>query len=87
LLAAGIDPDLSVPITEIMAAMLTAEVMTVDPMMTVIRPMAGHPDHLVFALPVTWAMAVVWPVTEFDSKSLRLNGGPESEARNADRHE
>jgi hypothetical protein len=68
-------------------AMLAAEVMTVDPMMTVLRPMAGHPNHLVFAFPVTWTMAVIWPVTEFDAKPCRLNSGPESEARNADRYE
>ena len=78
---------LLVAIVVMMMAMLTAAIMPVDPMMTVLRPMAGDPDHLVFAFPVTRAMAVVWPVTEFDANSLRLDGAPESEARHADRHE
>jgi hypothetical protein len=62
-------------------AMLAPTVMAVDPMMAMLRPMAGHPDHLPFAIPVMRAVAVVWPVADFDAKSLRLNGGPESEAR------
>ena len=72
---------------EVMPAVFAADVMAVDPNLMVVRPMAGHPDHLVFAGPVTRAMAVEWPVTEFNSNSLRLDGAPESEARNADRHE
>jgi hypothetical protein len=95
-LPARLDADLSIrpitvaildPITvTIMAAMLAPEVMTVDPTMTT-GPMAGYPDHLVFAFPVTRTMTVIWPVTKFDAKPCRLNGGPESEARNANRHE
>jgi hypothetical protein len=88
LLAAGINADLSLrPITHMIVAMLAPVVMTVDPMMTMVRPMAGHPNHFVIAFPVTRTMAVVWPITEFDAKPCRLNGGPESEARNANRHE
>src|SRR5205085_10102760 len=101
LLAAGIHADLSLgpiaiigPITIIgaitiipMIAMLAPAVVTVDPVMTVLRPVAGHPDHFVFTFPVTRTMAVVWPVTEFDAKPLRLHGGPESEARGANRRE
>jgi nucleoside recognition membrane protein YjiH len=68
-------------------ATFTANIMTVNPMMTVFRPMAGNPDHLVVTFPVTRTMAVVWPVTEFNSKTLRLKSAPESEARNANRHE
>jgi hypothetical protein len=67
--------------------MFTAAVMAVDPMMTVLGPMARYPDHFVIAFPVTRAMAVKWPVTEFDPKSLRLDFAPESNARNGDRHE
>jgi len=70
-----------------MPAVFAAEVMAVDESLMMVRPMAGYPDHLIIAGPVTRAMAVEGPVTEFDSNSLRLDGGPESEARNADRHE
>ena len=74
-------------VVTMVVTMFTSPVMAVDPMMTVLRPMAWNPDHFIFTLPVTRAMAVVWPVTEFDSNSLRLDGAPESEARQADRRE
>jgi hypothetical protein len=74
-------------VVAIMPAMFAPAIMTVDPMVTMVRPMAGDPDHLVIAFPVTRAVAVKWPVTEFDPNSLRLDGAPESEARNADRCE
>jgi hypothetical protein len=91
LLPTGVDADLSIraiiaPIT-IMMAMFAPDIMAVNPMMTVLRPMARHPHHFPFATPVARAMAVIGTVTEFDSKSLRLNGTPESETRNADRYE
>jgi hypothetical protein len=63
-----------------MAAVLATAVMAVDPMMAVIRPMAGDPHHFIVASPIAGAMTVIWPVTKFDSDSLRLNGAPESEA-------
>ena len=66
--------------------MFAAPVMAVDPMMTMLRPMAGHPDHFPIAIPVAWAMAVIWPVTDFDAERCGLSGRPESEARR-DRHE
>jgi hypothetical protein len=69
-------------------AMFAADVMSMNPMMTVVRPMAWNPNHFIFALPVTRAMAVVWLVTEFDAKSrLCRKGGPESEARYDERNE
>jgi hypothetical protein len=49
--------------------------------------MAGHPDHFVFATPVARAMGVIWLVTDFDADPCRLDGGPESETRGADRGE
>jgi len=70
-----------------MVAVFAASVMAVDPMMTVLRPMAGYPDHFIFALPVTRAMAIVWPVTDFDANPCRLDGGPQSGARNSNRDE
>jgi hypothetical protein len=72
---------------QVMPTVFTADVMAVDESVMMVRPMAGHPNHLIFAGPVTRTMTVVWPVTEFDSNSLRLDGAPESEARHADRHE
>src|SRR4051794_9753514 len=65
-----------------MVPMHATAIMSVDPMVAVLGPMARHPDHFVFTLPVTRAMAVVWLVTEFDVNSrLSLECGPESEAR------
>jgi len=64
-----------------------ADVVAVDPMMVMISPMAGHPDHFVFATPVARAMGVIWLVTDFDADPCRLDGGPESETRGADRGE
>ena len=69
-----------------MVPMFSTHVMTMDPMMAVLRPMAGHPNHFVFAVPVTRTVAVVRPVTDFDANPCRFNSGPESEARR-DRHE
>ena len=75
-------------IVVMMVTMLAAAVMAVDPMMTVVRPMAWNPDHFVFPLPITRAMAVVWPVAEFDMNSRRSRpGGPEIEPRHDERNE
>ena len=51
----------------VMVVVFAAFVMAVDPMVTVLRPMAGHPDHFPIAFPVAWAMAVIWLVTDFDA--------------------
>ena len=67
--------------------MFAATVMAVDPMVSVLGPMAGLPNHFVIVFPVTRAMVVKWPVTDFDPKAFRLEGGPESKARSGDRHE
>jgi hypothetical protein len=75
-------------VVPMVVAMFASPVMPVDPMVTVVRPMAWDPDHFVVALPITRAMAVVRPVTEFDAKSrLCGKGGPESEARHDQRNE
>ena len=79
----GIDP-----IVMMVMTMFAATVMAVDPMMTVLRPMPRNPDHFIVAFPVTRAMTVVRPVTEFDMKSrFCRKGGPESEARHEQRNE
>jgi hypothetical protein len=87
-LSAFFDPHVVTNAIVVMTVMAVnaSVVMAVDPMMAMLRPMAGHPDHFPFSVPVTRAMAVIWPVTDFDAQSLRLEGAPESEARR-DRHE
>ena len=80
----GVDPI----VVTMVAAMFPALVMTVDPVVAVVRPMARDPDHFIFALPVTRAMTVIRPVTEFDAKSrVCRKRGPESEARRNKRNE
>ena len=75
-------------VVTMVVAKLPPPVMTVDPMMTVLRPMPRNPDHFIVAFPVTRAMTVVRPVTEFDMKSrFCRKGGPESEARHEQRNE
>ena len=69
------------------AAMFAATIVAVDPMMSVLGPMAGLPNHFEVIFPETRAMIVEWPVTQFDPNSFRLNGGPESNARDGNRHE
>ena len=69
------------------AAMFAATVVAVDPMMSVLGPMAGLPNHFEVVVPVTRAMIVECPVTQFDPNSFRLNGGPESKTRRGNRHE
>ena len=69
------------------AAMFAATIVAVDPMMSVLGPMAGLPNHFVITFPVARAMIVKWPVTQFDPNSFRLNGGPESKTRSGNRHE
>ena len=89
--AAIVETDLSLDVVTVAVpivgvAMLATAIMAVDPL-TVARPMAGDPDHLVIPLPILRAMTVVWPITKFDSDSLRLDGAPESEAGSGDRCE
>jgi hypothetical protein len=69
------------------AAMFAATIVAVDPMMSVLRPMAGLPNHFEVVIPVTRAMTVEWPVTQFDAEFRPLQSGPESNARDGNRHE
>lgn len=81
----GVDPN---AIVVMMPTMFAPDVMAVDPMMAVLRPMAWNPNHLVFSLPVTRAMAVVWLVTDLNVNSRRRRPcGPESQARHEERNE
>ena len=82
-----VDMDIRAHIIVMMVAMFAAAVMTVDPMMAMLRPMTGNPDHFVVAFPVTRTVTVVWPVTDFDANPCRLDGGPQSDARDGNRNE
>ena len=81
------DPHVVTDAIVVMAAMFAPAIMAVDPMMAMLRPMAGHPDHFPVALIVTRAMAVIRPITDFDAYPCRLDGGPQSDARNDNRDE
>ena len=65
---------------------LDAVVMTVDPMMTVLGPMALNPDHFVVTLPITVAVAVKWPIAQFNTEA-RLDDSRENNARRGNRDE
>ena len=65
----------------IVPAVFATDVMTVDPMMMVFGPMARNPNHFIVAFPVTGAMSVIWPISDFDPDFLRWNGGGENDAR------
>jgi hypothetical protein len=65
----------------IVPAVFAPNVMTVDPMLTVLGPVARDPNHFIVAFPVTWAMAVIRPVANFDPDFLRRKGGRENNAR------
>lgn len=82
-----VDVNIRAHIIVMMVAVFAAAVMTVDPMMAMLRPMAGNPDHFVVAFPVTRTVTVVRPVTDFDAYPCRLDGGPQSEARDGNRNE
>jgi hypothetical protein len=71
----------------IVVALLAADVMTMDPMVAALRPMTRGPSHFPIVVPVTGAVAVIRPITDFDSESLRLDGSRENKARCDDRDE
>jgi hypothetical protein len=71
----------------IVVAVLAADVMTMDPMVAALRPMTRGPSHFPIVVPVTGAVAVIRPITDFDSESLRLDGSRENKARCDDRDE
>ena len=75
-----VDMNIRAHIIVMMVAVFAAAVMTVDPMMAVLRPMAGNPDHFVVAFPVTRTVTVVWPVTDFDANPRSLKCGSKSKA-------
>src|SRR5213592_3985997 len=64
----------------IVPAMFATDVMTVDPTMTVLGPVAWDPDHFIVAFPVAGAMSVIWPIPDFNPESLRRKGSGENNA-------
>ena len=68
-------------------AVFAADIMSVDPMMMVFGPMARDPNHFVVPLPITGAVVVIGPVTDFDSEFLCRNGGRQNDARDRYRGE
>jgi len=61
----------AVPVT----AMFSADVVAVNPLMVVVGPMAGDPNHFIFPTVVAWAMTVIRPVAYLNAKALRSRGG------------
>ena len=59
----------------VMMTMLSADVVAVNPLMVVVGPMTLHPNHFIIALIITWAVAVIRPVTDLNAKALRSRGG------------
>jgi len=57
------------------SAMFSADVLAVNPLMVVVGPMAGDPNHFIFATVVAWAVAVIRPVAYLNAKALRSRGG------------
>lgn len=59
----------------VMPAVFPADVMAVNPCLAVVGPMAGDPNHFIFARPIVSAMAVIRPVAYLNAKALRSRGG------------
>jgi hypothetical protein len=74
-------------IVVVVAAVLAADVMTMDPMVAVLGPMPRGPSHFPIVVPVTGAVAVIRPITDFDSDFLRLDGRRKNKAHRDHRDE
>jgi flagellar basal body-associated protein FliL len=70
-----------------MVAMLAAHVMTMDPMVTVLGPMARDPSHFPIVIPVGGTVTIIGPIPDFDVEGLRLDGSRENKAQRDNRHE
>jgi hypothetical protein len=71
----------------VVVAVLAADVMTMDPMVAVLGPMTGGPSHFPIVVPITGTVAVIRPITQFDSEFLRPDGSRESKAHCDNRDE
>ena len=59
----------------VVASILAADVMAVNPMAAVVGPMARDPNHFPVACPITGAMAVIWPVAYLNAEALSADSG------------
>ena len=66
-------------------AVLAADVMTMDPMVAVLGPMARGPSHFPIVVPVSGAVGVIPSITDFDIEALRPDGCRENKAHCDDR--
>jgi len=69
-----------VVIIMVVVAVLAADVMTMDPVVAVLRPMTRGPSHFPIVVPVTVAVGIIPSITDFDSQSFRLDGSRENKA-------
>lgn len=68
-------------------AMLAADVMTMDPMVAMLGPMARDPSHFPIVIPVGGTMIVIWPIPDFDVESLGPDRSWDNKAHGDDRHQ
>ena len=54
----------------VVAAAFAAHVLTVDPMMSVVRHVAWDPNHFIVAGPIARAMVIKWSVADLDRDAL-----------------
>jgi len=71
----------------IVPPVFAADIMTVDPVVMVLGPMAGHPDHFIFPLPIAGTMVIIGPISNFDPEFLCRKSGWENDARSHCRDE
>jgi hypothetical protein len=64
----------------VVAAMFAADVMAVNPLLVVVGPMAGDPNHFPVARPVASAMAIIGTVPYFNAEALCRNRSRENDA-------
>jgi hypothetical protein len=64
-----------------------ADVLTVNPMVSEMRHVAGDPDHFIVAVPIALAMVIERPVADLDFNAVRSNSGRNKNARHQNRSE
>lgn len=62
----------------VVVGMCAPHVVTMDPVVMVFRPMAGHPDHFIVSVPIARSVTVIRTVPYFDV-NLRLRDSRENE--------
>lgn len=65
----------------IVAAMFSADIMAVNPMVPKAGHVAGYPDHFVFTTPIARAMIIKWAVANFDLDAIGSNSCRDQNAR------